>query len=314
MVDRIDPKVTDVIIDPSCGTGGFLTCSIRHVRKHYVRNSDEEAILQRNLRAIELKQLPHMLCVTNMLLHGIEDASFVRHENTLQRPYESYGKIDQVDVVLTNPPFGATVPDGVENSFPATMRTKETADLFLLLIIRLLKPGGRAAVVLPDGSLFGEGAKTRIRSHLLQECNVHTIVRLPNSVFRPYASIGTNLVFFEKRQQTRSVWFYELEVPAGQKAFSMGKPIQFDHFAECISWWGGSSREGRKPTQAAWEVSIDDIAKRNFNLDYRNPHKSTDQAELASVTEAWEHLEQTDIRVKGIIENLEQLLANALFR
>ena len=148
-----------------------------------------------------------MLCVTNMLLHGIEDPSFVRHDNTLARPYISYGQSDRVDIVLTNPPFGGREEDGIESNFPQHFRTRETADLFLALIIRLLKPGGRAAVVLPDGSLFGEGVKTRLKEHLMEECNLHTIVRLPNSVFRPYASIGTNLLFFEKRRKP-SV-FYE---------------------------------------------------------------------------------------------------------
>ena len=154
--------------------------------------------MQAALRAVEKKQLPHMLCVTNMLLHGIEDPSFVRHDNTLARPYISYTQSDRVDIVLTNPPFGGREEDGIESNFPQHFRTRETADLFLALIIRLLKPGGRAAVVLPDGTLFGEGVKTRLKEHLMEECNLHTIVRLPNSVFKPYASIGTNLLFFEK--------------------------------------------------------------------------------------------------------------------
>ena len=144
--------------------------------------------MQQGLRAVEKKQLPHMLCVTNMLLHGIEDPSFVRHDNTLARPYISYGKSDRVDIVLTNPPFGGREEDGIETNFPKHFQTRETADLFLALIIRLLKPGGRAAVVLPDGTLFGEGVKTRLKEHLMEECNLHTIVRLPNSVFKPYAS------------------------------------------------------------------------------------------------------------------------------
>ena len=158
--------------------------------------------MQQALRAVEKKQLPHMLCVTNMLLHGIDDPSFVRHDNTLARPYVSYTASDRVDIVLTNPPFGGREEDGIESNFPKQFQTRETADLFLALIIRLLRPGGRAAVVLPDGSLFGEGVKTRLKEHLMEECNLHTIVRLPNSVFKPYASIGTNLLFFEKGEPT----------------------------------------------------------------------------------------------------------------
>jgi type I restriction enzyme M protein len=169
MADRIDPKPGELLLDPACGTGGFLTCAIRHMRDWYVKRTTDEWMMQSNLRAVEKKQLPHMLCVTNMLLHGIEDPSFVRHDNTLARPYISYGQSDRVDIVLTNPPFGGREEDGIESNFPAHFRTRETADLFLALIIRLLKPGGRAAVVLPDGSLFGEGVKTRLKEHLMQD-------------------------------------------------------------------------------------------------------------------------------------------------
>src|SRR5437588_5492650 len=240
MADRIDPKPGEILLDPACGTGGFLTCAINHMRKRYVKRPEHEAKMQASLRAVEKKQLPHMLCVTNMLLHGIEDPSFVRHDNTLARPYISYTQSDRVDIVLTNPPFGGREEDGIEQNFPAHFRTRETADLFLALIIRLLKPGGRAAVVLPDGTLFGEGIKTRLKEHLLAECNLHTIVRLPNSVFRPYASIGTNLLFFEKGEPTKDTWFWEHRVPAGQKAYSMTKPIRFEHLQGCIDWWGGT--------------------------------------------------------------------------
>jgi type I restriction enzyme M protein len=209
MVDRIDPRPGEILLDPACGTGGFLTCAMRYMREKYVKRPEHEQKMQEALRAVEKKPLPHMLCVTNMLLHGVEDPSFVRHDNTLATPYISYTQADRVDIVLTNPPFGGREEDGIESNFPAHFRTRETADLFLALIIRLLKPQGRAAVVLPDGSLFGEGVKTRLKEQLMEECNLHTIVRLPNSVFKPYASIGTNLLFFEKGTATKEIWFYE---------------------------------------------------------------------------------------------------------
>ena len=193
-----------------------------------------------------------MLCVTNMLLHGIEDPSFVRHDNTLARPLISWGKDERVDIVVTNPPFGGREEDGIENNFP-TFRTKETADLFLALIVRLLKPDGRAAVVLPDGTLFGEGVKTRLKQHLMEDCNLHTIVRLPNSVFKPYASIGTNLLFFEKGKPTKDIWFWEHRVPEGQKAYSMTKPIRVEHLQHCIDWWGGKERKGREGDSSGME-------------------------------------------------------------
>ena len=225
-MDRIDPKPGEILFDPACGTGGFLTCAIRHMRERYVKKVEDEQAMQAGLRAVRKKQLPHMLCVTNMLLHGIEDPSFVRHDNTLARPYISYGQSDRVDIVLTNPPFGGREEDGIESNFPAHFRTRETADLFLALIIRLLKPMAAPPWCCPDGSLFGEGVKTRLKEHLLEECNLHTIVRLPNSVFKPYASIGTNLLFFEKGEPTKDIWFYEHRVPEGQKAYSMTKPIR----------------------------------------------------------------------------------------
>ena len=251
MADRIDPHPGEILLDPACGTGGFLTCSIRHMRERYVKTVEDEQQMQGALRAVEKKQLPHMLCVTNMLLHNIHDPSFVRHDNTLARPYVSYGASDRVDIVLTNPPFGGREEDGIESNFPKQFQTRETADLFLALIIRLLRPGGRAAVVLPDGTLFGEGVKTRLKEHLLEQCNLHTIVCLPNSVFKPYASIGTNLLFFEKGEPTSEIWFYEHRVPAGQKAYSMTKPIRVEHLKPCVDWWGGAERKGRVASDVA---------------------------------------------------------------
>ena len=276
MVDRIDPRPGELLFDPACGTGGFLTCALRHMRARYVKRPEDEPTMQTALRAVEKKQLPHMLCVTNMLLHGIEDPGFVRHDNTLARPYVSWGRSDRVDVVLTNPPFGGKEEDGIESNFPPHFRTKETADLFLALIVRVLKPGGRAAVVLPDGSLFGEGIKTRLKEHLMEECNLHTIVRLPNSVFRPYASIGTNLLFFEKGEPTREVWFYEHPVPAGQKAYSMTRPIRMEHLQDCIDWWGGPQRRGRRETERAYKVTAEEVKARGYNLDVKNPHANED--------------------------------------
>ncbi len=181
-----------------------------------------------------------------------------------------------MDVIVTNPPFGATVQDGIESNFPQHFRTKETADLFLALIIRLLKTHGRAAVVLPDGSLFGEGVKTRLKEHLMAECNLHTIVRLPNSVFKPYASIGTNLLFFEKGTPTQDIWFYEHRVPAGQAAYSMTKPIRISHLDACVEWWGGAQRESRAESDVAWKVSAEEVKARGYNLDFKNPHVVTD--------------------------------------
>ena len=312
MVGRIDPKPGEVILDPSCGTGGFLTCSIRRMRKYHVKTVEDEQALQAGLRAVEKKQLPHMLCVTNMLLHGIEDPSFVRHDNTLAKPYISYGQSDRVDIILTNPPFGGKEEDGIESNFPAHFRTKETADLFLALFIRLLKSGGRAAIVLPDGSLFGEGVKTRLKEHLLEECNLHTIVRLPNSVFKPYASIGTNLLFFEKGTPTQNVWFYEHRVPESQKAYSMTKPIRVEHLQGCVDWWGGQERQGRVETDQAWKVTLEDIKARGYNLDFKNPH--TEEEDHGDPEELLTKLEASEQLTATLRNQLKGILAEALLR
>ena len=312
MAERIDPKPGEILYDPSCGTGGFITCSIRHMRDRYVKTPQDEAALQAGLRAVEKKQLPHMLCVTNMLLHGIEDPSFVRHDNTLARPYISYDKADRVDIILTNPPFGGREEDGIESNFPAHFRTKETADLFLALFIRLLKPKGRAAIVLPDGSLFGEGVKTRLKEHLLEECNLHTVVRLPNSVFKPYASIGTNLLFFDKGEPTQDIWFYEHRVPAGQKAYSMTKPIKVEHLQGCVDWWGGATREGRVESEMAWKVTLDQIKARNYNLDFKNPHTVAD--DHGEPEELLLKLDAAEANAASLRDQLKGILAEALLR
>ena len=312
MVDRIDPKPGEILFDPSVGTGGFLTCAIRHMRERYVKTVEDERALQAGLRAVEKKQLPHMLCVTNMLLHGIEDPSFVRHDNTLARPYISYGQADRVDIILTNPPFGGREEDGIESNFPAHFRTKETADLFLALFIRLLKPGGRAGIVLPDGSLFGEGVKTRLKEQLLEECNLHTIVRLPNSVFKPYANIGTNLLFFQKGEPTQDVWFYEHRVPQSQKAYSMTRPIRLEYLQDCVDWWGGAERKDRQETELAWKVSVTDIKARGYNLDFKNPHAVAD--DHGDPTELLAKLEQDEQKTANLRDQLKSILAGALLR
>jgi type I restriction enzyme M protein len=242
-----------------------------------------------------------------MLLHNIDQPSFVRHDNTLARPLISYGPADRVDIVATNPPFGGMEEDGIESNFPATFRTRETADLFLVLIMHLLKDGGRAAVVLPDGSLFGEGIKTRIKEKLLTECDLHTIVRLPNSVFRPYASIGTNLLFFEKGRPTKETWFYEHRVPAGQKAYNKTRPIRFEEFSPEIAWW-----DKREDTDVAWRVSAADIVARGYNLDVKNPHVV--DADHGDPEELLKELTAAEAKAATLRNQLKTILSAALLR
>jgi type I restriction enzyme M protein len=273
-----NPKLGESIMDPACGTGGFLACAFDHVKANYVKTADDHQTLQQQIFGVEKKQLPHLLCTTNMMLHGIEVPVQIRHGNTLNKPLSSWD--EQVDVIITNPPFGGTEEDGIEKNFPSEFQTRETADLFLQLIIEVLaepsagKEGGRAAVVLPDGTLFGEGVKTKIKKMLMDECNLHTIVRLPNGVFNPYTGIKTNILFFTKGTPTKDVWFYEHPYPAGVKNYNKTKPMRFEEFETELTWWGNEADgfASRVENEHAWKVSIDDIIARNYNLDIKNPH------------------------------------------
>ena len=274
MVRMVDPKLDEKVMDPACGTGGFLTCTIEHKRSRYVKTAEDERTLQASIFGVEKKPLPHLLATTNMILHGIEVPSQIRHDNTLAKPLISWGPSERVHCIVANPPFGGMEEDGIETNFPAAFRTRETADLFLVLIMQLLKDGGRAAVVLPDGFLFGDGIKNRIKEKLLTECNLHTVVRLPNGVFNPYTPIKTNLLFFTKGTPTKHVWFYEHQYPAGVKSYSKTRPMRVEEFAVEEAWWGNEvdGFAARMESELAWKVSIEELQARNWNLDCKNPH------------------------------------------
>jgi type I restriction enzyme M protein len=273
IVEQVNPRLGERILDPACGTGGFLVNAIEHLRKQAKDEADEQTI-QECFAGIEKKHLPHVLCMTNLLLHGIDVPSNVRHDNTLARPLRDWSPKERVDVIVTNPPFGGMEEDGIEANFPSEFRTRETADLFLVLLMKLLKPGGRAGLVLPDGTLFGEGVKTRIKEALLKDCNLHTIVRLPNGVFNPYTGIRTNLLFFTKGPETKEIWYYEHPYPPGAKSYNKGKPIRIEEFEGERAWWGDETDgfKSRVENELAWRVPIDTIKAGNFNLDLKNPH------------------------------------------
>ena len=276
MVDILNPRLGESILDPACGTGGFLTCAITHL-KAQVKTPDDDRQLQESIHGVEKKPLPHMLALTNMMLHGIDVPTNIRHDNTLSRPYKDYGPRDRVDIIITNPPFGGMEEDVIEKNFLAMHQTRETADLFLALIMHLLKHDtGRAAIVLPDGFLFGEGVKTTLKRDLLEKFNLHTIVRMPKGVFAPYTSINTNILFFEKGGPTKDVWFFAHPYPDGYKSYSRGKPLTIEEFDLEKKWWGSASRKGRKGSQYAWKVAAKEIAENNYNLDAagKNPHQN----------------------------------------
>ena len=248
--------------------------------------------------------MPHLLCTTNLMLNGF-DFPAVRRDNYLNKPYADWGSNDRVDVILTNPPFGGVEEDGTETNFPSKFRTKETADLFLALIIRLLKTNGRAAVVLPDGTLFGEGVKTRIKEELMEKCNLHTIVRLPNGVFNPYTSIKTNLLFFEKGSPTKDIWYFEHPYPPGAKSYNKSKPINIKEFDLEKAWWNN-----REENKYAWKVSAKEIKERGYNLDIKNPFQEVN--ELASPEELLDKYRATESNISSIQDKIINVLNEAL--
>ena len=265
VVDRIAPRVSETFLDPACGTGGFLAQAVDYLNKNKQDNSDETLKKIENApRGIEKKPLPHMLAVTNMILHGIQEPYRIERNNTLDL-YKDWPKDRKVDIVISNPPFGGTEEDDIEKVFPADFRTRETADLFIHFIYtKMLEDDGRCAIVLPDGFLFGEGIKSRIKEDLMEKCNLHTIVRLPNGVFSPYTNINTNILFFQKtgktKDSTHTVWFYEHPYPEGYKSYSKTRPMRFREFQAEQEWWQDlydtTTYENREENEFAWKVDF----------------------------------------------------------
>jgi type I restriction enzyme M protein len=266
MVQMVNPSLRkrETVLDPACGTGGFLTSAIDHFNKQLTKKSgaEDKKAIEDCIWGIEKKQLPHLLCVTNMLLHGIDVPSQIERRNTLAKGWNDWSPDERVDCVITNPPFGGMEDDGVGSSYPSDVRTRETADMFLTLIVKkLLKDKGRGAVVLPDGTLFGEGVKAKVKELLMRECSLHTIVRLPNGVFNPYTGIKTNLLFFTKGRPTETIWFYEHRYPQGVKSYSKTKPLRLEELEPVSCWWGKESNgfADRVETDQAWKVDFKSI-------------------------------------------------------
>ena len=275
ITDMISPQLGERVLDPSCGTGGYLTSAIEHLKKQ-ANSVEERQSIQEDVIGWEYKPLPYLLATTNLILHDIELPK-ITFRDSLDQPLSNYKERDRVDVILANPPFGGIVANNNEKNFPQNFRTKESADLFLVLMIHLLKNGGRAGIVLPDGSLTGEGVKQRVRQKLLEECNLQTIIRLPNSVFQPYATVATNLLFFEKGKPTKEVWYYEHKLPEGQKSYSKTKPIRLEEFKPIRDWWNN-----RQENDVAWKVGIQTIIEGGYDLDIKNPNKQEEIHEYTS--------------------------------
>ena len=298
ITEMINPQLGEKILDPACGTGGYLTCAIEHLKEQANSVEDRKSIAE-NVMGWEYKPLPYLLATTNLILHDMEVPN-IRFGDALDQPLSNFTEKHRVNAILANPPFGGIVANNNENNFPQNYRTKESADLFLILMIHLLKQGGRAGIVLPDGSLTGDGVKQRVRQKLLEECNLHTIIRLPNSVFKPYAGVSTNLFFFTKGSPTKEVWYYEHRLPEGQKAYSMTKPINIKEFDPIKTWWNN-----RTESDIAWKVDIQTIIDRNYDLDVKNPTKQEEVHEYSSV-ELMELLHTSFAKSNALLNQLKE--------
>lgn len=266
MAKMIDPEIGEKVADFACGTGGFLTSWLK-VLSSKVKTTEDQAAYDSSIYGIEKKQFPYMLCVTNMLLHGI-DIPQIYHDNSLLRDVLDYTEDDQFDVILMNPPYGGSEKTEVKNHFPADLASSETADLFMSVIMYRLKENGRAAVILPDGFLFGtDNAKVAIKKKLLSEFNLHTVIRMPHSVFAPYTPITTNILFFDRTGPTEGTWFYRLDMPEGYKNFSKTKPMELKHFDPVVAWWNDRLPICIDEFDKAKRYTTEEIVARNYNID-----------------------------------------------
>lgn len=299
MTQMTNPRLGEKILDPAAGTGGFLSAAIDYVREREVHTLDDEGLLQKSITGWELKPVSYVLGLTNLVLHGLDVPDW-HYVDSLKTEYNAIGPKQQVDVILANPPFGASIADGVETNFPQSFRCRESADLFVILMIQLLKPGGRCAIVLPDGCITGDGYKERIREKLLTDCNLETIVRLPQSTFHP-ATVSTNLLFFQKGSPTKEIWYYEHRLPEGQKSYSKQKVIQFEEFTPLIEWWSK-----RQESDVAWCVKVEDL-KRGFDLDVKNPASSIEEKEH-TVEGLLSQLAKRQQRITQLVSQLEAAL------
>ncbi len=284
MVEVMDPRLGETILDPACGTGGFLVEAYRHLEVQCKTVQDRQILQTQSIFGGEAKPLPYLLAQMNLLLHGLESPQ-IDPGNSLRLPLREVGDKDRVDIILTNPPFGGEEERGILSNFPEDKQTTETALLFLQLIMRRLRRyprPGRAGVVVPNGTLFGDGVCARIKEELLKEFNLHTIVRLPNGVFAPYTSIPTNLFFFDRSGPTKDIWYYEHPLPERRKQYTKTQPLQYEEFAPCLAWW-----KNREENERAWKVSVSDVLRHDehsnlisVNLDIKNPNSKQDSAQL----------------------------------
>jgi type I restriction enzyme M protein len=311
MVQVTDPKLGELSEDPAAGTGGFLVEIFEHLRNQCHKASDFETLQKRSIQGADAKPLPYLLCQMNLLLHGLEYPQ-IDPGNSLRFPLREIGDKDRVDIILTNPPFGGEEERGILSNFPEDKQTAETALLFLQLIMRKLrrgasgKRGGRCGIVVPNGTLFGDGVCARIKKELIEDFNLHTIVRLPNGVFAPYTGIPTNLLFFERDGPTKEIWYYEIPLPEGRKQYNKTQPMRFEEFEPVLAWW-----EDRKENGLAWKVPVGRIVESGYNLDIKNPNGKPDLEHLPP-EQLTESILKKELRIAEIMAEIKQVLADGI--
>ena len=302
IVEKVDPKLGEIVLDPACGTGGFLTSTIAHFGS--IESTEDLQKLQKSINGWEKKPLPFLLAMTNLILHDIEIPN-LKHINSLNRPYTDYSEVDRVDVVVANPPFGGSEDAAVKNNFPTEFQTSETADLFMALIMNLLKDKGRCGIVLPDGFMFGDGVKANIKEKLLKEYGLHTIIRLPQ-VFKPYADVYTNLLFFQKGVESNGIWFYRLDYPEGIKNFTKTKPMKDDHFNPVREWWDNKVNIEIDGFDKARFFSVDELVELNYDFDKCCPFPHIEE----EVLEPAELIARYQAERRELNENIDRILAD----
>lgn len=306
MVQMIAPKLGESVADFACGTGGFLTSTLKYLEPQK-KSPDDIDKYNNTIYGIEKKPLPYLLCITNMLIHDVDEPK-VYHMNSLEKNVRDYKENDKFDIILMNPPYGGSEKDAVKNNFPADLRSSETADLFMSVIMYRLKKNGRCAVIIPDGFLFGEdNAKVAIKTKLIKDFNLHTIVRMPHSVFAPYTSITTNILFFDNTKPTEKTWVYRMDMPEGYKNFSKTKPIQLEHFKPVIDWWINREEIVIEDFPKAKCYSKKDIEDLHYNLDLCGyPHIEDE------ILEPKELISQFIEKRKAYNDEMEKTLAKIL--
>lgn len=303
IIEMLNPQIGEQVADFACGTGGFLVSSLKHLEKQ-IKTVEDRKTVQSSLFGIEKKPLPHLLCMTNLLLHDVDSPNILR-DNSLSTNVRDYTEKDKYDVIAMNPPFGGVEEVGIQINFPAEFRTSETADLFMTLIMYRLKENGRAGVVLPDGFLFGDdNAKVAIKEKLLSEFNLHTIVRVPNGVFAPYTSIATNVLFFDKTKPTEKIDYYQVPLPEGIKnGFTKTRPFKTEYLQGVKDWWNNRDKEDKN----AYSVTIEEIKKANYNLDVKNPNNGKEEKEY-SLNELLNIMDTKSKNINKLIGQLSKAL------